>query len=149
MIIDHINNAPMYYGLGPRVEKALRYLADTDLASAATERYDLEGDDLFALVQEYQSKAWDEGSWEAHRQYADVQYVVSGTEYMGYARVEDLQGSEEYDPDRDFLKLQGRGTFYAMKAGTFVILFPQDGHMPGMTIEAPAPVKKVVVKVRL
>ena len=148
MIIDHIDNAHLYYGLGPRFERALRYLAETDLVGTAPERYDLEDDDLFALVQEYQSKPRAEGFWEAHRQYADVQFVVSGTEQIGYAPIAALEAGE-YDEDKDFLKLDGQGAFVEMGPGFFMILFPQDGHMPGLAIEAPAPVKKVVVKVRL
>lgn len=148
MIVDHIDNAHLYYGLGPRFEKALRYLAETDLAGTAPERYDLDGDDLFALVQEYQSKPRAEGFWEAHRKYADVQFVVSGAEHMGYAPIASLQAGE-YDGEKDFLKLGGDGAFIEMGAGTFIILHPQDAHMPGMAITSPEPVKKVVVKVRL
>lgn len=149
MIIDHIDNAHLYYALGPRFEQALRYLADTDLAATAPERYDLDGDNLYAMVQEYESKKWPEGVWEAHRQYADLQCVVSGAEYMGYAQVRDLEPATTYDSDGDVQKLRGKGTFHAMKPKTFIVLFPQDAHMPGMAIEAPSQVKKAVVKVRL
>jgi beta-galactosidase beta subunit len=31
----------------------------------------------------------------------------------------------------------------------FAIFFPQDGHMPQLCIDVPAPVKKVVVKVQV
>jgi len=149
MIIDHIDNAHMYYGLGPRLEQALKYLAQTDLEAAAIERYDLDGDNLFALVQEYETKRREDGFWEAHRQYADVQYLVSGTEHMGVAPIADLEMDGEYDPEKDFSKLIGEGTFCTMKPGTFVILFPQDAHMPGMAVDEPAPAKKAVVKVKL
>ncbi|MFH1570933.1 MAG: YhcH/YjgK/YiaL family protein [Gemmatimonadota bacterium] len=148
MIVDHLQNAHHYYGLGPRFERALRWLADTDLGATAPERHPLDGDDVFALVQEYQSKAGDEGFWEAHRKYADVQYVVSGVEDIGYAPAAAMEAGP-YDEGRDFLKLEGEGTFLEMPAGYFMILFPQDAHMPGMALRSPAPVKKAVVKVRL
>lgn len=148
MIIDHIDNAALYWGLGPRFEQALRYLAETDLAATAPQRYDLDGDDLFALIQQYQAKPRAEGFWEAHRRYADVQYVVSGAEHMGYAPIAALKAGE-YDGEKDFLKLEGQGAFIELRAGFFMILCPQDGHMPGLAIEAPTPVKKAVVKVKL
>ena len=148
MIVDDLRNARQYYGLGARFEQGLRWLAEQDVAGMAPECYELAGDDLFAMVQEYDTKPKSEGFWEAHREYADIQYVVSGAEHMGYAPIDALtQG--EYDEGRDFLALDGEGVFLEMRAGTFIVLLPQDGHMPQMAIEAPTPVKKVVVKVRL
>ena len=34
-------------------------------------------------------------------------------------------------------------------AGSFAILMPQDAHMPGIAVTQPAPVRKVVVKVKV
>ena len=61
MIVDELKNAEQYYGLGPRIEAALRYLQETDFSQVAPDRYDIEGDDVFALVQEYDSKPKSEG----------------------------------------------------------------------------------------
>ena len=148
MIIDDLQNASQYYGLGPSFERGLRWLADNDLARLPVERYDIAGDTVFAMVQEYDSKPKSEGFWEAHRKYADIQLVVSGAEHMGYAPVPKLAAGD-YDAERDFLPLEGEGLFVDMAAGTFMILLPQDAHMPGMAIDTPVPMKKVVVKVRL
>jgi YhcH/YjgK/YiaL family protein len=148
VIIDDLKHASMYYGLGPGLEKALRYLQETDFAGVAPGRYELEGDAVFALVQEYDSKPREQGFWEAHRRYLDVQYVVSGAEYMGFSGIDRLQAGA-YDADKDFVKLDGDGEFAKLRAGSFAILAPQDAHMPGMAIAQPQPVKKVVVKVRI
>jgi YhcH/YjgK/YiaL family protein len=148
MIVDEIKNAEQYYGLGSRIEAALRYLAQTDFSQVEPDRYDIDGDDVYALVQEYDSKPKSEGFWEAHHQYLDVQYVAAGTEHMGYRPVEGMQAGE-YNKDNDFYKLEGDGEFYTLRAGYFTILKPQDAHMPGMAIAAPQAVKKVVVKVRV
>lgn len=148
MIIDHLQNAQHYHGLGPRFERGLRWLADNDLERLPTQRHDISGDAVFALVQAYDSKPKDKGQWEAHRKYADIQLVVSGSEQMGWAPVTRLQAGP-YDEGRDFVPLTGEGLFLEMAAGVFMVLMPQDAHMPGMAIEAPSPVRKVVVKVRL
>ncbi len=148
MVIDELNNAEQYYGLGPRIEAALRYLQKTDFSQVTADRYDIEGDDVFALVQEYDSKPKSEGFWEAHHQYLDVQYVASGAEHMGYAPAKGLQAGE-YDEENDFYKLEGEGEFFTLRAGYFAVLKPQDAHMPGMAIDASQAVKKVVVKVRV
>ncbi len=148
MVIDNLQNAAQYHSLGARFEKGLRWLADNDIQGMAADRYAIDGDDVYVMVQEYDSKAKADGFWEAHRQYADIQLVVAGAEHMGYAPATSLQAGE-YDDSRDFLALDGDGTFIEMHAGTFMILWPQDAHMPQMAIDSPSPVKKAVVKVRL
>jgi YhcH/YjgK/YiaL family protein len=92
----------------------------------------------------------EKGRWEAHRKYIDVQYVHRGAELFGYASLRELKAGS-YDEAKDFLSLQGgeMGDFFRVGEGTFVVLFPQDGHMPGMAISTPQPVKKFVVKVAI
>ena len=148
MIIDRLENATQYYGLGGRIEAALRYLQDTDFRQIDPERYAIDGDQVYAMVQEYDSKPKAEGFWEAHRKYLDVQYVAAGAEHMGYAPATTLLAGA-YEEDNDFVKLEGEGEFFLLREGFFCILAPQDAHMPGMAIDRPEPVKKVVVKVQL
>ena len=51
------------------------------------------------------------------------------------------------NPDKDFQALSGEGVYLPMGSGDFMLLWPQDAHMPGMAAESPVPVKKVVVKI--
>ena len=67
---------------------------------------------------------------------------------MVYAPLESLEAGD-YDAEKDFVKLEGEGEYLRLPAGRFVIMAPQDAHMPGMTLEASTAVKKVVVKVRV
>ena len=147
MIIDRIDNAPLYVGLGKRIAAALEYLRQTDFARLAPGRYDLDGDNVYALVQEYTTKPRDKGRWEAHRRYIDVQYLAAGIERIGYANAQRLTVTEAYDAAKDALFLEGEGDFLLMRPGMFMMLAPEDAHMPGLAAAAPAPAKKVVVKV--
>jgi beta-galactosidase beta subunit len=45
------------------------------------------------------------------------------------------------------LPLSGDGDFLTVSQGTFMLLMPEDGHMPGIAADAPALVKKAVVKI--
>ena len=148
MVIDQLENASQYYGLGIRIEMALRYLQETDVQNAAADRYDIDGDKVYAMVQEYNSKPKAEGFWESHRKYLDVQYVAAGAEHMGYAPTVRLSPGE-YQEENDFIELAGDGEFFHLREGFFCILAPQDAHMPGMAVDQPTPVKKVVIKVLL
>lgn len=146
MIIDRMKNALMYLGVNKRLAPAFHYLQNTDLAKIEPGRYEIEGTHVFALVQRYETKPREKGRWEAHRRYIDIQYVLEGEELFGYSNLENCQAGE-YDEAKDFLSLAGEGDFFVVCAGTFVILGPQDAHMPGIAVSSPQPVKKVVVKV--
>lgn len=148
MIIDHLDSASEYYGCGVRLDAALRYLRNTDLRSLPSGRHEIDGENLFALVFEYQTKRVEDTFWEAHRRYIDVQYVEAGVERMGYAPLRTMRHGP-YDDEKDYVRAEGDGEFFLLRAGFFTVLWPHDAHMPGLVVERPAPVKKVVMKVRI
>jgi biofilm protein TabA len=151
MILDLLQNAYLYRGLPAGLVAALDFLQQTDLAALPIGKTVLDGERLFALVHEYDPKAADELKFEAHQRYWDVQYVVSGTERMGWNTRSRMALSEEHDPDRDVAFFIGNGDFFLVPAGTFAIFSPSDVHMPGVQIEANqlpgGLVRKIVVKV--
>jgi YhcH/YjgK/YiaL family protein len=146
MIIDRITNAHLYVDLSPRIKHAFNYIQLTDLMTLDAGRYELEGQSLYVIVQEYNSKPKDQGRWEAHRRYVDLQYIIRGTEQIGYAHLGRLSPGE-YDAAKDFLPLSGQGDFLTLHAGDFMLLMPEDAHMPGVAVVGPGPVKKAVVKI--
>ena len=148
MIFDLLENHARYTGLGPNLVAAFDFLVNTDLAALKPGRIDLQGDALYALVQEYTTKPAAQGLWEAHRRYIDVQYLLSGHERMGFAQTSTMQLGE-YTPERDFQPMSGTGHTLDMFPGSFVVFHPQDAHMPGLAVNAPEAVKKIVVKVGL
>ena len=149
MILDQLDHAALYAGVNDRLATAFQYLAAHDFTQIEPGRYELDGERVYAMVQQYDTKPSNQGKWEAHRQYIDVQYVAAGTERMGYAPLESLSAGP-YHEDGDYLLLEGEGIFLPMPAGTFVVLAPQDAHMPGVaSVSGPSPVRKVVVKVQV
>ena len=146
MVIDTIKRAQIYAELGPRFRKALTYLTTVDVGALAAGTYEIDGRQVYALVQEYQSKRPADGKWEAHRKYIDLQYVVAGTEKMGFAPAGRMTAGE-YDKERDFEAVKGDGEFVTLRAGEFVLLWPGEPHMPGMALGEPAPMRKIVIKI--
>jgi YhcH/YjgK/YiaL family protein len=150
MIIDRLEKASLYQGVHKKLAMAFDYLQKTDLERVEPGTREIDGRKVYVMVQQYETKPMEKGRWEAHRKYIDVQYVHRGAERFGYANVLDLKPGN-YDEAKDFLSLEGegRGDFFLVRQETFVILFPQDGHMPGMAVSTPQPVKKFVVKVAI
>jgi len=146
MIADTLDNSPLYRGLSPRIALAFDYLSGTDLRRAATGTFEIDGRRVYAIVQEYATLERTQGTWEAHRRYIDLQYLVSGAERIGYARANRLTPGR-YDQERDFLPLSGAGDFLTLGPGDFMLLFPEDAHMPRIAADASALVRKVVVKI--
>ena len=148
MVTDSLTNAKMYYGLGERIAKALQYLQEHDGTRLPLGKTPIDGDQIFALVQDNTTKPKAEGVWEAHRKYIDVQFVAAGVEQMGWAKVDTLTVKKPYDADADYTLFDGSGDFLTVSAGSFTIFFPQDGHIPGVAVnDQPSAVRKIVVKV--
>lgn len=150
MIVDRIENKNLYVNFSLEIRAALNYLEETDLPALAPGRYDIDGDKVFALVQEYESIPVEQGKWECHRKYADIQFIVEGTEQIGYASVQDMKVVTVYNPDKDISFLTGKGDYVTLNKGFFGIYFPNDAHQPKIAPgNVTGKVKKVVIKIKM
>lgn len=147
MVIDTLSHASNYAPLGDRIHRALTWMRETDMAALAPGRHTIDGDAIFALIQDVVTKPADQGVWEAHRRYLDIQAPLTGDEAIGYAPIETLEVTQAFDEARDFCLLRGEGTLQHMRPGMFALLWPQDAHMPGIAVGGPRAIRKVVVKV--
>ena len=150
MIYDTLSNVNTYAALSPRLHKALEYLASTDFSQVADGRYELEGDALFVNVMSVTTNprpAAGSQRLEAHDKYLDVQYLAAGEEVIGVAPRAALGACEPDEGDICFLT--GRCTYLPMGRGQFLVVWPQDAHAPCVAVDAPAPVRRVVAKVRI
>lgn len=149
MIVDKLKNAEQYYCLGERIRKAFKYLQENDLSRLDEGKHSIDGEDLYILVLRYDSKPMEEGKWEAHRKYTDIQYIVDGREKMGYASIDEMKVVQDYDESKDILFAEGKGSFIDIDKGMFALFAPNDAHMPGIMENNPQKISKVVVKVRI
>lgn len=147
MVFDQLVHADACAGLGPRIGAALRFLCSEHLADLPLGRHALDGERLFALVQDNRTRPAAELRWEAHRRYIDVQCVARGVEQIGFAPLAAMRVVQEYDAEHDIAFFEGAGEFVTLAPGAFVMLWPHDAHMPGVACGAPADVRKIVIKV--
>ncbi|MDW7657428.1 MAG: YhcH/YjgK/YiaL family protein [Bacillota bacterium] len=150
MIKDSLNYIDKYHSLSQNLAAAIAYLKGTDFSQLEPGRYAINGDSVYAMVSQYETRPLSEGKWEAHRQYIDIQCVIEGQEQIGYANIDGMQVVQPYDEAKDVLFLDGPADDeLVLNAGDFTILWPEDVHRPCIAVDQPASVKKVVVKVRL
>jgi YhcH/YjgK/YiaL family protein len=152
MIFDSAKNLDFYRSLGMdgRYEKAVDFLKNTDLESLAPGKYEIDGNNVFANVTEYTTIPWEEARYEAHHNYTDIQYMISGSETMTYARIDELEEKVPYNEEKDvvFYDNENPGLQAVVKAGEYMIFNPWDGHKPKAFAKEPAMVKKVIVKIK-
>ena len=150
MIADVLKNRQIYAAISPRIKTALEYISKTDFSSMEPGRYELDGSNMFALVQTYDSIPKDQGKWECHRNYIDIQYIAEGAEQIGCNNIGKMKITTEYIPEKDIAFLSGEGDFVTYSKGSYGIFFPEDAHMPKVAVNnTPAKVKKVVVKIKV
>ncbi len=127
-----------------RYEKAVDFLKNTDLVSLAPGKYEIDGKNVFANVTEYTTVPWEEAKYEAHHNYTDIQYVISGSETMTYARIDELNEKVPYNEEKDvvFYDNENPGLKVVVKAGEYMIFNPWDGHKPKAAAGEPALIKK-------
>jgi len=148
MILDTLQNAHLYHGLGPKFIKAFEYLAQTDFNALEKGKYEIEGKDIFAIVNEYDTVDPSGERMEAHRKYIDIQYIVKGAELIGHDLLLQKTPSQAYDEPTDFMLFDEKPAFFTkLEQDQFAVFFPSDLHMPNLRIDQPIPVKKIVIKI--
>lgn len=150
MICDRAENAAEYYESVPLLEKCSDFLKRFYNEKLPDGSYEIDGERVFANVQSYRTAPQTEKSrFEAHRKYIDVQYIVSGIEKIKWAPLPSLKEVEEqYSKGGDIAFYTGASKAdFVLTAGAFLLLFPQDAHMPGLSAEKDAFVRKIVFKI--
>lgn len=152
MITSTLSQLHWYKIISPNFEQAIHYALTTDFGTMETGKYTVDGENVFAIVNEYTTKPPSECNPESHRDYADIQIVISGTERFGYTPLTDQPEATPYNPEKDFALYsipEEALNYITLPAGQFIIFFPSDIHQPEVYQHQPDVVKKVVIKVGL
>lgn len=149
MIYDSLAHIRQYEHLHPNLKKGLEFLAAADFSQIPLGRVEIDGDNVFANVMEYTTRPAEDATSEAHKDYADIQYLLEGEELMGVAPLEDMEEEVEAHPERDIWIYRGETAKLPMGGGRFVVAFPGDAHAPSLAVDQPGPAKKCVIKVKM
>lgn len=95
------------------------------------------------------TKPWAEATLEAHREYLDVQYILEGQDTVGWAPVDTLTPTCEFNTEHDYCLYTGENTPVTVKAGYCYVVFPEDAHAPNTHLTAPNDYRKIVVKLKV
>ncbi|MCU4165591.1 YhcH/YjgK/YiaL family protein [Carboxylicivirga caseinilyticus] len=134
---------------------ALNYIESTDLdeifqqvESGSPVEVEINGRELFAVFQSYETKSMKEAFFEGHKQYIDIQYIHSGTEQILVAPIERIVKDDTYNDTKDvYFPTVADFSTLRLSAGMGCILYPNDLHAPGVSVDVPSKIKKIVFKV--
>jgi biofilm protein TabA len=132
MILDDLTNAARYASLHPGFRTGFDFLARRDLVDLASGKYELDGDRVFALINRDPGRGRAKSPLEAHRKYIDIQFLVEGSEEIGWRPTAECgQPVEPYSASRDILFFSDAPhTWIELPLGKFMIFYPEDAHAP-------------------
>ncbi len=149
MIYGSIKNLSVYTGISANMDKAIAFVASHDLLQLPAGKHAIDGDQVFLLMNEYETKAAEDCVMETHKKYIDIQLMLNGSESFGYAPLEDQPIVEDYNVEKDYTFYMAEMNYLTLKEGYFALFFPADIHQPCIAVNEPIPVKKAVIKVRV
>lgn len=149
MIFDKLENAEFYYNLNPKIKAGFEFLKSMDWKNLNPGKYEL-NDDIYANLQEYETKNPKDAEFEVHRTYYDIQYVISGVEDMGFGNLENFKVTKEYSEEKDVAFGECPSSNVTVPEGYFTFFSPNDAHKPSLNVANEVKkVKKVIVKVKV
>ncbi len=151
MIYDNLSNIDFYKGLSTDIYTGLLFLnqTKTDIENGSY----LLNSRVKAIVSEYETVSVNEYGYEAHKKYIDIQCILKGQEKVAGSPLVRLKETKPYSEEIDATfytaDISLQTSYLILQPGYFAIFFPQDGHMPQLSVDEPQMVKKVVVKVEI
>ncbi len=149
MIFDTVSRIGAYRGISKNLDTAIDCIEATDFTGLAEGRYEVDGDNVYYMVQKPALKPREVTKWEVHRRYIDIQLALVPGESIGYAPMAAIDGWQDYQPEKDvqLATSQEPGVALPMGAREFAIFFPWDAHRPTEKNGGVGEGHKVVVKV--
>ncbi|OCA87927.1 hypothetical protein A8F94_08845 [Bacillus sp. FJAT-27225] len=72
MIADHLQNFELYKGIDEKVNQAVRYIQSHSFTDLQPGMHEVEGEEIFFNLIEYETKTEEERFWESHKKYLDL-----------------------------------------------------------------------------
>lgn len=149
MITGTLETLKNYGKINPGFEAAYQLIRKSIENNEEDGNYESENG-VYYMVLSYDAKKVEEGKFETHIKYIDVQYIVEGIELMQWLPLSRKGQSKGYNPEKDveFYTDAPDYTDIVAASGEFYIFMPDDVHKPSLRLEnKSAKVKKIVVKV--
>ena len=146
MVLDTLQRAERYAPLHRACARAFRYLAEADLDALPAGRTDIDGDDMFVIIDRKDGRGREGARLEAHRRYIDIQYTIHGEEEIGWSPLAACSApAGPFDTAKDIVFFDDAPSCWVtVPRGSFAIFFPDDAHAP---LAGQGAVTKAIIKI--
>ncbi len=149
MVFGNIRDLKDYGYLEAEVLKCFEYAKNHDLLSYEKGSHEIEGDNLFVNIVEYETTTPENRFWEAHKKYLDLHFMLKGPEQIDVNFIDNMEQKEFVDKD-DFLPLEGEANSHVvLTEGDFLLCYPKDAHRTAVQVNTPAVIKKAIFKIKI
>ena len=146
-----IADSAKFEGYHSRFAKAFEFMRRPDLASLKPGRYEIDGDNMWAMIQEAKLTPFgDVQRAEVHGKYIDIQAPLDGPETIGILPLTpEERDALDFDEAKDYARFDKKTRAYTFMPGDFgVFVPPYGGHAQCKSLDGATRVKKLVIKVR-
>lgn len=149
MILGRTTELSTQTGIAPQLLVIIKQALALHPESLSTGRHEIDGDDIFMNVMTFDTAEPQSKRYEQHREYLDIQVLLSGEERIDFGPEGAAVGPDIYHEDDDYLLCDTVSPCQAlhMQPGMFAIFFPGEPHKPGCISETSQTISKVVIKV--
>jgi len=150
-VIDRLENLGQYQRLCPNFAAAFDFIRAKgwETMEPVDGKFVIDGQKVFAFVQEVDLKPWSDKLVEYHRDYIDIQMPLDGNEVFGVGRLAPRAPKHPTRADGEDVSFNTQYLYpVTVHAGEFALFFPPLGaHAPCCSDGTSKRVKKLVVKV--
>ncbi len=151
MVTDKIEKWQSY-PFGRAWQKAFTFLQKLT-QTTPDGKYEIEGEDIFAIVMSYKTLKREDAVIESHQNYVDIQATLRGVESFECFCTNELIIKTPYDALKDITFYENNALCHSrihVAEGHFVMFLPHDAHMPCLRVDdKEAYIKKVVIKIKV
>ncbi|MBP2621008.1 YhcH/YjgK/YiaL family protein [Streptococcus panodentis] len=149
MIFDELNHLADYKGIHRNSDAAIDYLLNHDMSLLDLGRYEIDGERAFFFVQENTLHREPSDSFEFHKRYLDLHFLLRGREKIVYGCGEkDIRKAYDAEADIGFAVCKSAVPFI-LDESCFAAFLPEESHRPNGFAGRGENVRKCVVKVQL
>ena len=146
MVLSHLANADRYAAMHPLFTRAFEFMRSTNLLALAPGVHNINGEQLFAIVENMPGRSRVQAQLECHRKYIDIQLVLEGVDEMGWNPLQDCHKPvADYSAEKDIqFFYDAPASWITTPPNTFCIFFPEDAHAP---LVSTGNIHKVIFKI--
>jgi len=148
MIIDKIENISMYTELIPDAAAGFtaKLMEKTILGKHVL------SENIYANIEMYNTKSLQDGKFESHDRYIDIQILLKGKERIYITGRTGLTVSVPYNGDKDITFYSDdvdKYNFEVLDGTNFIMIFPHEAHASQIAIDTSEEVLKLVIKIKV